>query len=70
MFFLDSSFSQEFEELRTVVTIIDEEYKTKWITTAIPEKIQFFSKSEFKTVLDTLPNLRNPAGFNLVRFHF
>ncbi|XP_033220791.1 uncharacterized protein LOC117175232 isoform X2 [Belonocnema kinseyi] len=58
-------FTSDFEELKKVVPIIDEAYRRKW-RTATQEKREFFAKFEIKTIIETFPNLRNPAGYLLI----
>lgn len=66
--FLDAILREALKHLQEAVNIIDKDYKRKWTTTAVDEKIRFFSKSDINTIFQTFPVLTNPLGHTLVSF--
>lgn len=62
----DQCSSEQFNELKKPVNIIDDDYMKIWISTDKEEKIAFFSKSDYNTIFQQLPALQHPLGYTLV----
>lgn len=62
----DQISSEEFNELKKTVNIIDDEYRKKWSSTAVEEKIAYFSKSNYCLIFQDFPPLQHPLGYTLV----
>lgn len=67
LFVLDKVSSEEFNNLKKPVNIIDDDYRIKWTSTAVQEKHDFFYKSDYIKIFQDLPALQLPLGYTLVR---